>query len=131
MALETQQKALIIDMDEESAFGLSSSLELNGYKVKILDSTKDSLKVFSEFKPSAVFIDANLPVQSCYQAIVKIREYEKEEDPDYRCIIFVTASRAMPEQVQKAAKAGANDYIVLPIDKHLLMKKIAALQNVY
>jgi len=128
MAVNSQfpngDKALIVDVDENDALQLSSSLELSGYSVRRAGDLVEALQKFSEFSPGIVLIDASLPAKSWLELIKNIRSHEIEKDSDYRSIILVTTSRFSSEIDQKAKKAGASDVVGKPIALNALIGKI-------
>lgn len=72
-----------------------------------------------------IFCDWNMPVMSGYDFLVKLRSIEALKSVP---VIMVTAESEQAN-VLKAIKAGANDYLVKPISKTALLKKIEKLDN--
>ena len=73
--------------------------------------------------PDLIILDIEMPIMNGYDVLKRIRKILH-----LRCVpvIFLT-SHSEKKQVVKAAKDGVSDYVVKPIDKDILLKKIYAL----
>ena len=75
--------------------------------------------------PDLIILDIEMPIMNGYDVLKRIRKIYH-----LRCVpvIFLT-SHNEKKQVVKAATGGVNDYVVKPIDKEILLKKIYSLLN--
>ena len=62
-----------------------------------------------------VLMDINMPGMNGYEAVRQIREFNKE------VVIIAQTAYALPEDREKAIKAGCNNYITKPIDRVTLV----------
>lgn len=69
--------------------------------------------------PDAVLLDWNMPVMNGYDFLVKLREEKGGGDP---VVVFCTTENDM-EHISQAIGAGANEYIMKPFDKEIIMSK--------
>ena len=71
----------------------------------------------------AVFVDWNMPVMDGLTFIKAVR-MDRRFDP---LPIVMVSTEAAPAQIQAALAAGANEYLVKPINEELLRSKLAGL----
>lgn len=73
--------------------------------------------------PDLIILDIDMPEIDGYEMLAMIRKKDElKETP----VLFLTSNNDK-EHVLKAVKAGANDYIVKPINEHVFMGKVRAL----
>jgi CheY-like chemotaxis protein len=86
--------------------------------VVIADNGEMALeKLRSEKAIELVIMDIMMPVMDGYQAMREIRSRKAWQDMP---IVALTA-RAMPEEQERCMEAGANDYLVKPVDIERLL----------
>jgi two-component system chemotaxis response regulator CheY len=98
------------------------------YDVTLCDSGLDALAILEEASSAedpeqryvCVITDALMPEMSGYDLVQKIRAEAKFKSLP---VIMLTRKRA-PEDVKFAVHAGVTDYVVKPIDGHLLLDKV-------
>jgi len=69
-----------------------------------------------------VFMDCEMPVMDGFEAVRRIRAAEAEHGATPLPIIALTA-HAVQDRLQECLKQGMNDYLLKPIDRHLLIEK--------
>ena len=112
------RKVLLVDDDMRNTFALSKLLKKHGMDVAIADNGQMALdKLAEEPGIELVIMDIMMPVMDGYQAIRAIRE---RRDLAALPVIALTA-RAMPEEQERCMAAGANDYLVKPVDVERLL----------
>ena len=109
---------LLVDDDLRNTFALSRLLKKHGLTVVIADNGQMALDKLREEKAvELVIMDIMMPVMDGYQAM---REIRRDKALSHLPVIAVTA-RAMPEEQEKCMAAGANDYLVKPVDPDRLL----------
>jgi CheY-like chemotaxis protein/HAMP domain-containing protein len=105
--------ALLVDDDLRNTFALSKLLKKRGMTVVIADNGKMAIeKLEEESAIDLVVMDIMMPVMDGYQAMREIRTRE-----NWRSLpIIALTARAMPEEQERCMAAGANDYLVKPVD---------------
>ncbi|MFK4875100.1 response regulator [Novosphingobium sp. ZW T3_23] len=104
---------LLVDDDMRNTFALSKVLKKQGLNLVIADNGQMALEKLAEIGGiDLVIMDVMMPVMDGYQAMREIRSNAEWADLP---IIALTA-RAMPEDVERCMKAGANDYMTKPVD---------------
>ncbi len=108
---------LIVDDSEDNRILMTSFLK--GTKVK-LDLAEDGLKGLGKFsagKYDIVFLDLQMPGMDGFEVAAKIRELEKAGGRARTRVVALTAM-AMREDVDRALKAGCDDFLTKPIRKN-------------
>jgi CheY-like chemotaxis protein len=107
------QKVLIVDDDVRNTFALSHALDERGLDVVMADNGKLALeKLEQEADVALIVMDIMMPVMDGYEAMRRIRGMTRYETVP---IIALTA-KAMPEDRSKCIAAGANDYLMKPVN---------------
>ena len=101
----------------------------------VLDNDKYELHAFSagtraleylekkDIIPDLIILDIEMPIMNGYELLKRIRKIVYLQRVP---VVFLT-SHNQRTQVVKAVSDGANDYVVKPIDKDILLKKIDSL----
>ena len=101
----------------------------------VLDNDKYELHAFSagtraleylekkDIIPDLIILDIEMPIMNGYELLKRIRKIAYLQRVP---VVFLT-SHNQRKQVVKAVSDGANDYVVKPIDKDILLKKIDSL----
>lgn len=75
--------------------------------------------------PDLIILDIDMPEIDGYEMLEMIRKKDELKEVP---VLFLTSNNDK-EHVVKAIKAGANDYIVKPIDEKVFMDKVHTLLN--
>lgn len=109
---------LVIDDDEVLTEFLSVMLRGKGYEVTVVKNGKSALRKLKNNFYAVILIDIKLPDIDGIELISQIQKTE----PDMRKIIL-TGNPSF-DNVQKALKAGAHDYLVKPAKLEEIVKTI-------
>jgi len=118
----TYKKILVAEDNKINQIVVQKILEKEGFEVDIVETGAEAVKALEKTSYAAVLMDIQMPEMDGYQATRLIREMEKVTG-QHQPIITLTAS-AMEEDREKSFKAGADDFIIKPIDKTHLMKSL-------
>jgi CheY-like chemotaxis protein/signal transduction histidine kinase len=104
---------LLVDDDLRNTFALSKLLKKRGMNIVIADNGEMALeKLRDDNTIELVIMDIMMPIMDGYQAMREIRA-----NPAWRKLpIIALTARAMPEEQERCIDAGANDYLVKPVD---------------
>jgi DNA-binding NtrC family response regulator len=111
---------LYAEDDPPSGRLVQSIAESEGYSITIVTSGQEFLAALSDEKPEVVLLDLNLPDVSGLELLPKAR-FRLPGAP----VIVVTASDSV-DDVIKALKGGAIDYLTKPVD---IQRMIVSLAN--
>jgi DNA-binding NtrC family response regulator len=111
---------LYAEDDPPSGRLVQSIAESEGYSITVVSTGRDFLAALSDEKPELVLLDLNLPDASGLELLPKAR-LRLPATP----VIVVTASDSV-DDVIKALKGGATDYLTKPVD---IQRMIVSLAN--
>jgi CheY-like chemotaxis protein len=109
---------MVVDDDMRNTFALSKLLKKHGMNVVIAENGQMALDMLNEQKNiELIIMDIMMPVMDGYQAMRKIRMRKAWQSIP---IVALTA-RAMPEEQERCMDAGADDYLLKPVDIERLL----------
>jgi diguanylate cyclase (GGDEF)-like protein len=117
--MKEKNKILIIDDDPFSNQILKQYLE-ELYLVETAASGNEGFNKLTSFSPDLIILDIMLPDINGYQVCKKIREKYQDE----LIKILLISGRTTIEDRVTGYKAGANDFIVKPLDGDELLAKV-------
>ena len=110
--MTTPIRVLIADDNRPTAFIFAKVLEARGYETRVALNGLAALDFVKEFSPHVMLLDIGMPAMDGYAVIRSIRsEPESASLP-----IVVISGRDRPSDKAEAIEAGANHYLVKPID---------------
>jgi putative two-component system response regulator len=111
----------ILIVDDDQAFRTLLEKVLEGqYELATATSGEDALVVASEFHPDVVLLDIMMPGMDGYETCRQPTMGASREDTH---VVMVSAKSSREEQL-RAFEAGADDYVVKPIDPHELRSRV-------
>lgn len=122
--MNTRQKILIIDDDENIAELISLYLTKEFFNVRIVTDGAQAMREFDLFSPNLVLLDLMLPGVDGYQLCREIRQ--KSKTP----IIILSAKAEVFDKVL-GLELGADDYITKPFDSKELIARVRAVLRRY
>ena len=120
-----QGRILVVDDEDNVRAVLSAYLKSAGYDVIEGKNGVDAIRLAKEHHPSIVLLDVTMPEMDGLQACEKLKS-----DPDHIGIqVIICTARSGREDLMRAIRAGADDYIIKPFDRELVLTKIARAQT--
>lgn len=116
-------RILIVDDQKSALLTLDSILTKHGHVVVSVTNTHDALACLIKNPIDLIITDAVMPGITGFDLIKAIR---KENNFQKIGIIMVTGRREKKD-VEQSLKAGADDFVVKPVDPDILMAKVAGL----
>jgi len=117
------KKVLIID-DSKVMCKINANVAkeagINEFNIDIAFNGQEGIDKFKIKDYNLVLCDINMPVKNGFEFISEARELKSKE----KCGIFMCTTEGGKEEVIKALKLGANNYLVKPLDKDNLVQKI-------
>jgi len=116
-----EKKILVVDDDMRNVFAISKILKDKGMNVFKAANGKKALEIL-ETEPGIdiVLMDIMMPVMDGYETIQKIRTLERF----WKLPILALTAKAMKEDREKCISAGANDYLLKPVEMDRLLSLI-------
>jgi two-component system alkaline phosphatase synthesis response regulator PhoP len=121
--MNTGQKILIVDDEEDILEFVSYNLKKEGYKTYIATNGRDGIKLAKEHIPNLIILDVMMPEMD---GIETCRELRQITALSSTIITFFTA-RNEDYSLIAGLDAGADDYITKPVKPKVLTSKISAL----
>lgn len=113
-------KVLVID-DEGAVLKLvKAMLTRASYEVTTCPSAMDGLKLLDKEEFDCIVTDAIMPVMTGYDFVKTVRRHPTLAEMP---VLMLTRKRHR-QDVKKAVEAGVTDYVLKPIDEHLLLDKV-------
>ena len=109
---------LIIDDEVASRELLVTYLSTHGYRTMVASSAENGIEMASRLRPDVITLDMLMPGQSGWEALYKLKN-----DPGTAAIPVVIVS--VVDDKPMGFGLGASDYLVKPIQKRVLLEKIA------
>jgi CheY-like chemotaxis protein len=117
------EKALIVDDNRQMADSLAQMLEFYNIPTEIAYGARPAMAVLKGQTPSIVFLDLNMPGVTGFEVLGFLkRELQLAEVP-----VVVVTSDDQPESAQRAKEAGADAYIVKPVNLDVLEEALKSL----
>lgn len=117
-------KALVIDDSSATRMILRKMLSEIGFEVEAAEDGSDALQKLEDgFTPDIMLVDWNMPVMNGYEFVKAVRAHERFDDIP---LMMVTTETEM-DRVLAALEAGANEYVMKPFTKEMILDKLAIL----
>ncbi|MDO9263376.1 MAG: response regulator [Desulfosalsimonadaceae bacterium] len=115
-----KESILIVDDNENNRNMFKIYLEMEGYSVHFAEDGEQGLAIAREIMPDIILLDIIMPVMDGFQMIEKLRK-----DPYLSDIpVMVLTVKTAPDNVVKALRMGADDYLKKPFDVDELIARI-------
>jgi DNA-binding response OmpR family regulator len=121
-----QPEIVLVESDQVLAEVTAFRLELAGYRVHTFSNTGQALQAVKQKPPALVIVDLRVTEGSAYE----LMELLGLDETTASVPILVMSTDAELDTVQKAFRAGAADYLVVPYDPLVLESKVEALVQV-
>ena len=117
---EERIKILVVDDEPKIVQTLQDRLEMNGYEVLAAYDGREGLDVAIDNMPDVILLDIIMPFIDGLKMLEMLREHRQCKDIP---VIMLTA-RSQESDIERAERAGIEDYIVKPFNITELLEKI-------
>jgi len=114
-------RILIVEDNANLAFGLSRSVEAEGYQVDVAEDGRKGLELARAQRPDLIILDLMLPEIDGYQVLRTLRE-EGQQMP----VLVLTARGEEADRVF-GFRLGADDYVTKPFSLSELIARVKAI----
>jgi len=114
---------LVVDDDPANCELLASLLQDSGYEVVVASDGRRSLDEFARTRPDLVLLDVQMPVVNGFEVCRRLKC-----NPESRLVpvVLVTGLAASEDRV-RGLEAGADDFLIKPIDRSELLARVRSL----
>lgn len=116
------RKALIIDDDPSFVAFLRQILTAEGFAVATGGRAIEAVNLYDRLRPDILLLDINMPDTDGFFALKRIRE--RTRAAGHAGVIIMVSARESLEDIERAMRSGADDYLTKPIDRASLMQRI-------
>lgn len=116
-----------LEDDPETAATVSGWLESCGYQVAWFDNGEKYVRAFKEERFSACLLDYKVPRLSGFEVMNRLRNTLFKQMPP---VIFLTGQDS-EQDVVDVLRSGADDYIVKPCSREILLARVGAVLRRY
>lgn len=114
-------RILIVEDNANLAFGLSRSLEAEGYEVRSAEDGRDGLELAHSYAPELIVLDLMLPGIDGYTLVRTLRA-EGNQTP-----VLVLTARGEEADKVFGFRLGADDYVTKPFGLAELLARVGAI----
>ena len=118
-------KILLVEDDALIQDLIAKQLSILGYEVTTFENAEDALKAYQETFFSLVILDLGLPGMNGFELCRRLRSFAWGK----QSLILVITARKSLEDVQEALNAGADDYLMKPIDRTRLKVRLMVFEQ--
>jgi len=118
--MSRKYKILVVDDDPDAVDTMAAILETRDYEVLTALSGVEGISKAREEKPNLIIMDVMMPKVDGFTVCKMIKEDEEIKDIP----VILLTGKGLVGDVEKGFAAGANDYIIKPIDWDRLFLKI-------
>ena len=116
-----KKSVFIVEDDKNISYLLGFMLEREGYKVNVVKDGKAAMNyIKKEFPPTVVLLDIMLPHHDGYEILSRIRQIMSWK----KVPVIMLTTKAMEQDIVRALKLGANDYILKPFQPEELLARL-------
>lgn len=123
MVYQRPKTIVVIDDDSMMSAIVSGYLKTDGYDVYAYNHPDSGLQGVVAHKPAVIILDRHLGQLDGTDVLVKIRAYKDSADTP----VLMLTGDARKEEVVKAIKLGASDYLAKPFMPQELLSKVQKL----
>ena len=114
-------RILVVEDNEDLAFGLRTFLEFEGYEVEVAPDGEAGLAAALSVPPDLVILDLMLPDRSGFDVL---REFRGK---GHRFPVLILTARSQESDVVLGFSSGADDYVTKPFSTAELLARVRAL----
>lgn len=118
-------RILIADDEQDHITLLGLSLRNSPCDIHSATNPDECLRMYSALKPDLVFLDVDMGFPGGFVTAGKLREAARESQHELKIIMYT--ARKQRDDVQRAQKMGADDYLVKPVSREALLGKLRAM----
>jgi len=103
-------RMLIVDDDATMSRYLTAYFARRNFEVNTASSGEEAIRMFRSFDPSVVLLDISMPGMDGIETLERVKQIKPEVG------VVMLSGQNSPEQIFKASRLGADDYISKPFE---------------
>jgi PAS domain S-box-containing protein len=125
--MKAETRLLIVDDNVATRYALRRRMERHGFRVLEAGTGTEGLDLIAEEIPDALILDVNLPDMSGFDVV---RQLRAEPRTALLPVVHVSAASIQTGDIVTGLEAGADAYLVHPVDPDVLLATIRTLLRV-
>jgi PAS domain S-box-containing protein len=125
--MKAETRLLIVDDNSATRYALRRRMERQGFTVLEAGTGTDGLRMIAEQMPDALILDVNLPDMSGFDIV---RQLRAESRTALLPVVHVSAASIQSGDIVTGLEAGADAYLVHPVDPDVLQATLRSLLRV-
>ncbi|GBE14550.1 phosphate regulon transcriptional regulatory protein PhoB [bacterium BMS3Abin14] len=118
------KKILLVDDNDKARSINSSVLQQAGFEITEAENGVECIKAMQNLLPDLIILDLVMPIMDGYKVLQMIKTRQVTRDIP----VIVLSGRGQPEEVEKALKLGASDFLVkMRTNPKALLEKVQAI----
>jgi type IV pilus assembly protein PilB len=118
-----KERVLIVEDDRTITSVVKYFLELEGFEVAVAENGLIGLEAAKRQLPQIIVTDCNMPVMDGVAMVKALRADARTQDV---CILMLTSGNSVEDET-RALAAGADDYVLKPVEPRRLVARIKTL----
>lgn len=114
-------RILVVEDNEDLAFGLRKVLEFEGYEVEVSHDGEGGMASAQETPPDLLILDVMLPAKGGFEVLKELRT------SGHRFPVLILTARSQESDVVLGFDFGADDYVTKPFSTAELLARVRAL----
>jgi two-component system alkaline phosphatase synthesis response regulator PhoP len=114
-------KILVVEDNQDLAFGLRNNLEIEGYEVEVAEDGEVGLRAANLVEPDLVILDLMIPKMDGFRVLHSLRSQGFDKP-----VLILTARGEESDKV-RGLRLGADDYVTKPFGVLELLARVEAL----
>ncbi len=114
-------RVLLVEDNEDLAFGLRNNLEIEGYEVQVAGDGRRGLELAISWRPELLILDLMLPELDGFRVLRELRRAGSEMP------VLVLTARSEEADKVRGLKLGADDFVTKPFGLLELLARVEAL----
>jgi PAS domain S-box-containing protein len=127
MLMKAETRLLIVDDNAATRYALRRRMERHGFTVLEAGTGTEGLNLIAEQIPDALILDVNLPDMSGFDIV---RQLRAEPRTALLPVVHVSAASIQTGDIVTGLEAGADAYLVHPVDPDVLLATLRTLLRV-
>lgn len=101
-------KVLVVEDDKFLIKAYAAKLKKEGFDTILASNGEDGLRIAAEEKPDIILLDLVMPKKDGFDVLYDLKQNKKLKNIP----VVVLSNLGQPEDIEKAKKMGAKDYLV-------------------
>ncbi|MFN0100189.1 MAG: response regulator transcription factor [Gemmatimonadaceae bacterium] len=114
-------RVLIVEDNDDLAFGLRRTLEAEGYLVRVANNGDDALVAVREAAPQLIILDLMMPGPDGFSVLERLRR------GGHAMPVLILSARSDETDKLRGFRSGADDFVTKPFGVRELVARVAAL----